>query len=314
MAKSYKDIQKEVFSEEFKKFCRKNIVKDLSKLEKRRKYYLWEIALVYFLGIVFSLYISYLMIINEETLDLRIFVFPIFIAVSVHCFLVKHYKRQAKKVFLPKLISYIGNLKVIDEDNPLRYELQNYVAGLKIIPHFNQFYCDDYFEGNYNDVKFSVSELKLAHESGSGKRRRVEIIFQGLLISFKSFKEFRHNVAIKRDVMLKLPANNRIILEDPAFEKLFDVYGADQIEARYLITPAFMNRMVQLSKKPFAKGLYASFENRMVNIFVPSKKDWFELSITKLATDIVSYRAIVLELLSLFSIADTLKIDQNIGM
>ncbi len=314
MSKSYKDIQKEVFTEGFKKFCRKNIVKDLRGLEKHRKYYLWGIALVYLLGIAFSLYISYFIIINEETLDLRIFALPLFIAVSVHCFLVKHYKRQAKKVFLPKLISYIGNLQVIAEENLLRYELQNYVAGLKIIPHFNRFYCDDYLKGNYNEVEFSVAELKLAHESGSGKRRRVEIIFQGLLISFKSFKEFRNNVAIKRDVMLKTSSNNRIVLEDPEFEKLFDVYGADQIEARYLITPAFMNRMVQLSKKPFAKGLYASFENGMVNIFVPSKKDWFEMPITKPATDIVSYRAIVLELLSLFSIADTLKIDQNIGM
>lgn len=314
MAKSYKDIQKEVFSEEFKKFCRKNIVKDLSKLEKRRKYYLWGIALVYFLGIVSLLFISYFTIINKETFDLRVISLTIFFATTVHCFITKCYKRQAKKIFLPKLISYIGNLEVIDEDNPLRCELENYVQGLKIIPHFNRFYCDDYFEGNYNDVKFSVSELKLEYESGSGKRRRVKIIFQGLLIFFKSFKKFRNDVIINRDSMVKLPASSRVTLEDPEFEKMFNVYGADQIEARYLITPAFMNRMVQLSKKPFANGVYASFENGMVNIFVPSKRDLFEMPITKPATDIVSYRAIVLELLSLFSIADTLKIDRNIGM
>lgn len=314
MTKNYKELQKEVFSEDFKKFCRKNIVKDLSKLEERRKYYIWGIAIVYLLGIVSLFFISYFTTINKETFDLNVILLPIFFATTVHCFIAKCYKRRAKKVFLPKLISYIGNLKVIDEDNPLRRELENYVHGLKIIPHFNRFYCDDYFEGNYNDVKFSVSELKLKYERGSGKKRTVRTVFQGLLVSFKSFKKFRNDVIINRDSMVKLSSSSRVTLEDPEFEKMFDVYGADQIEARYLITPAFMNRMVQLSKKTFTEGLYASFENGMVNIFVPSKQDLFEMPITKPATDIVSYRAIVLELLSLFSIADTLKIDRNIGM
>ena len=31
-----------------------------------------------------------------------------------------------------------------------------------------------------------------------------------------------------------------IKLEDPEFEKLFAVYGDDQIEARYILTPALM--------------------------------------------------------------------------
>jgi hypothetical protein len=35
----------------------------------------------------------------------------------------------------------------------------------------------------------------------------------------------------------------KIELEDPEFEKIWDTYGEDQIEARYVLTTAFMERL-----------------------------------------------------------------------
>jgi len=38
----------------------------------------------------------------------------------------------------------------------------------------------------------------------------------------------------------------RVGLVDPVFEKIFEAYGTDQVEARYLLTPTFMQRLVRL--------------------------------------------------------------------
>ncbi|MCD7879400.1 MAG: DUF3137 domain-containing protein [Candidatus Gastranaerophilales bacterium] len=108
-------------------------------------------------------------------------------------------------------------------------------------------------------------------------------------------------------------SGSRVHLESPEFEKLYDVYSTDQIEARYLITTAFMQRLVDLEKKGF-KGLNISFEQGNVNIAIPSYKDWFEVSLLKSAYDIDNYRSILIEILNLLSIIDSLKLDKNIGL
>ena len=62
-------------------------------------------------------------------------------------------------------------------------------------------------------------------------------------------KTFKGTTIIKRDrgkvanfFRSKMSGLESVKLEDPKFEKLFDVYGNDQIEARYLLTPSFMER------------------------------------------------------------------------
>lgn len=39
----------------------------------------------------------------------------------------------------------------------------------------------------------------------------------------------------------------RVTLEDPIFERQFEVYSNDQVEARYLLTTSFMERLLELS-------------------------------------------------------------------
>ena len=54
-------------------------------------------------------------------------------------------------------------------------------------------------------------------------------------------------------------------LEDAAFEKKYEVYSSDQIEARALLTPAFMERFVALaSRSGFALPGALAEGNRLV--------------------------------------------------
>ena len=47
----------------------------------------------------------------------------------------------------------------------------------------------------------------------------------------------------------------RVKLEGPVFEKAFEVYSTDQVEARFILTPDFMERLI---------GLERTFKGRQV--------------------------------------------------
>ena len=40
----------------------------------------------------------------------------------------------------------------------------------------------------------------------------------------------------------------RAMLEDPEFERIFEVYTTDQVESRYLLTPDLMQKLVDMEK------------------------------------------------------------------
>ena len=53
-------------------------------------------------------------------------------------------------------------------------------------------------------------------------------------------------------------------LEDPRFEKAFEVYASDQIAARALLTPAFMERLMTLGQRAgFSTPTALAVDNRL---------------------------------------------------
>ena len=66
-----------------------------------------------------------------------------------------------------------------------------------------------------------------------------------------------------------------IKLEDPEFEKLFVVYGDDQITARYILTPGLMQRLVEFRNR-FNNTVYLSFKDSKVYVAVSINRNLFE--------------------------------------
>jgi len=75
-----------------------------------------------------------------------------------------------------------------------------------------------------------------------------------------------------------------IKLENPEFEKYFVVYGSDQIESRYILSPSFMERLVTYRKK-VGSQVYFSFVNSYIFIAIPTKRNLFEPNLLKNLTD-----------------------------
>lgn len=73
-------------------------------------------------------------------------------------------------------------------------------------------------------------------------------------------------------------------LEDPEFEREFCVYASDQIEARYVLTPDMMRRLLLL-KHRFDRNLSLSFVDSRVYIGVAYRANLFEPKIFRTGLD-----------------------------
>lgn len=71
-----------------------------------------------------------------------------------------------------------------------------------------------------------------------------------------------------------------IKLEDPEFEKMFVVYGDDQIEARYILSTSLMRRIVDFKKKS-KRTIYISFVGSKIYVAVSYSRNLFEPRIFK---------------------------------
>lgn len=160
---------------------------------------------------------------------------------------------------------------------------------------------EDHFRGRIGktDIEFSEVTAKHRSSSGAGKNRSEEytIIFKGLFIIADFNKHFKTHTVVLPDTAEKLfgkfgqtlqsaafGRGELIRLEDPRFEKEFCVYGDDQVEARYILTPSLMERILAYRKK-WNTNVHLSFLDSKVYIAISMYKDLFELRPFKPAAD-----------------------------
>lgn len=117
----------------------------------------------------------------------------------------------------------------------------------------------------------------------------------------------------------KLKENNTLLdevkLEDPWFGKKFNVYSSDQVEARYLVTPSFMERFNNLKTVFGAKNAKCSFCGDKVIIAISTKKNLFEIGeMFKSLEDPKSINSFYDELSSIYKMISYFKFDEKTGL
>ena len=110
----------------------------------------------------------------------------------------------------------------------------------------------------------------------------------------------------------KIKLEKRVNLEDVVFSKKWKVYADDQVEARYVLTPALMERMLAVKKLFHGNRLDFSFWGNNLLIAVHTNKDMFETtSLFKSALDYRKVQEVICQLYSVFSVIDVLKIQNG---
>lgn len=192
----------------------------------------------------------------------------------------RQYTKAYKQGILPDLARLFGDFRyVIDGAIPVGAMQKS-----KILPSHDRYKTEDYFEGEYKGVRIAFSEVDFQQKRSSKNSTYYVSVFKGLaiLLDMKTKRFYGHTV-IDRDrgkiaewFKEKTDKLKRANLVDPEFEKTFDVYTNDQVEARYLIDPLMIERLTGLQKEYEGKNITAAFYDSKMLVLVRSSHNHFE--------------------------------------
>ena len=250
----------------------------------------------------------------------------------------RRFRRGYKEKLLPAIAAYFGHFSY-DAEGGIRMSRLNEST---LIPSHDRYRHEDLFAGSYRDVGVEFCEAKLTERRGSGKNRRTVTVFNGVFVLLTMNKNFKGKTVVRRDAgklgnwfQNTFSSLEPVKLEDPEFEKQFEVYSDDQVEARYLLTPAFMTRLMDLCRAMGANRLEAAFFGAQLLIKLPASNaarvssdplvnlhavlggtgGMFEPgSIFRSVRDTAAVRRITDEFKTILSIVDLLKLHERTGL
>lgn len=106
---------------------------------------------------------------------------------------------------------------------------------------------------------------------------------------------------------------SRVVLENNNFNKKFSVYSSDQVEARYLVTPSFMEKLYNINTAFGAKNINCSFFDDNLMIAIETDRDLFEFgNLFKPLHEGLKIHQFHREICAIFDLVDYFKLDENI--
>lgn len=140
------------------------------------------------------------------------------------------------------------------------------LQGMKLIGGFDRSNFEDWFSGTYDDASFDLYEAHLERETRDDKgRTSYSTVFRGQIIRLTFPRKFLGRTIVRRDAGIFNAFGGgeglqRVGLGDSAFEKAFEVYSTDQVEARFLVHPVLMERLLALEESFRGDKLRCAFE------------------------------------------------------
>ena len=286
-------------------------------------------------------------ILNKVSLQfIFVFVIPVVLLLICLCLFIinrynKNFKLYLKKACLQKVLTQLGNIKwqigkqIITKTQRTKSML---------LPDYHYFKNDDTFTGEYKGVVYSIAETGLYLEgrcdikaktivtskgdmnimnnapllgaiivlllfiiaAGSYAILMIIAILFGLSIAFAVLSLFH------KEPLEKL---NKIVLEDPVFNRKYTAYSSDEVEGRYLLTTGFMERFNNIRTAFGVNNIKCSFYAKDFMIAIRTRKDLFELGSLFTSLKNPKYiRKFIDEYISIISLIDYFKLDEKTGL
>lgn len=227
---------------DFDRFYAREIEPALASLETHRKKRMWLVMGLAILGAIGFAVVAYLLQIDRSEGPIALAGFAVGFggllgAGLAYLGLTNRYKQ----VLTGGVCAYLG----------FEYALKTFPFPLDrfkpLLPYYHNAKLEDRIAGHVDGVDFELCE---------GKFSKKEAKWRALMLAYSFNKPFDGQTTVVADTdwignALERYRQNgeRVRLEDPRFEDQFEVFSTDQIEARYLLTPRFMERIVELSRR-----------------------------------------------------------------
>ena len=148
---------------------------------------------------------------------------------------------------------------------------------------------EDLWEGELAGLRFSLREAHLERKQGSGKNSHWVTVFRGPVIAMACARPFHGVTLLERsgkhkkflffgeaeEIELEGVELGRADMVHPDFEDTFTVYTSDQVEARWLVHPTYIEKLIALEEAFDGKDVRALFKHGELTI-VLSSDDMFE--------------------------------------
>ena len=208
-------------------------------------------------------------------------------------FLIDHYRKS--KVEGPAVMNVREGLirRVVEfwgpefEYHPWRGVDERELEACRLIPEsYDRLHSCDTVVGKYHATTFRFSELRLFEKV---KDQADRLLWSGIYLVADFNKSFEGRIFVLPDrterllgslfgrALQSLPfrkAGKLIHLESPRFERHFKVYGEDDHEARYVLSPGLMKRIVDFKEEMDVEIRMAFIDDR-VHVVMPVAADFF---------------------------------------
>ncbi len=302
--------------EQFKEFYSEELLAELLELDGVQKRILVKSAVVTIVILVMAGLFS-LFCWTEMTEDLEITLYFWILCGSVWFaairFFSRHYRSDFKQMIIKPLVRFIDpNLQYSPEGT---IDLHTFRRADIFQRYVNEFDGEDLVTGTIDKtaIKFSevrayynneneeslLSEMFKDKDGSSGIFNYKKKVFKGLFFVADFNKTFHGQVLVMPDKAEKffgrfgkmLQSHNIVRgelmkMDNAEFEKKFVVYGSDQIQARYVLTPIIMNKILDFEKKT-GSSICLSFKDSMLYIAVPCRRNLFEPKYLKSIVDYI---------------------------
>lgn len=334
----------------FREYYTTHLMKEFILLEAKRKQYVTKFFVTLFLFVLVGItgVILYKNIALDNIIGLVVF---LLLGVLVYYLMqpFKNYKKDTKKIIMPELTKFFDNVAYFQNENGIDI---NILKKSDLFMGMEKVYCDDSFEGIYQETKFQLAEQRITTYVHTKNGRRESTMFNGILLQFQFGKKFSGQTVVKDKrgrflaiillmlflavfaaIMVIDPTRIRwddseyfiyylgmlgymywhrkyrkVHLEDVVFSKHWSVLATDQIEARYILTPALMEKILKIKKMFSAHSISFAFFDDKVLIAISTNKDMFET--TSLFSYAINYRKakdVVIQFYSIFAIIKDIK-------
>jgi len=221
--------------------------------------------------------------INEpRVVQIALFLLGVFLVLSLFYVKKDFLKAGTKQSFVSAICNYVGwefrsepsvnlNLEVWQSLFllPKAHEVLKVGFGLDVS-------IEDEITGQVHGAEFRSIEVELMRVFDSD----LKWTFQGQLMSITFPRKFLGRTCVLRN---KLSFQNNMAgdmkhvgLVDPAFQSVFKAYSTDQVEARYLLTPVFMETLMDLERSVNGQNIRFGFVGNQLLIAVETE-DRFEI-------------------------------------
>ena len=216
----------------------------------------------------------------------------------------REFVKQTKKKVSPVFLKLLGDLKL--GQDVINASLLRHTC---LFPKFDYERYDDCFSGTFENTQFSVAELKLWVNGGKSDYS----VFSGVCIDIPmKLPTSGYTLLFNSSFPKRIGPLQRITLEDVSFGKNYQVYSDNQIDARVLLTPAFMEKLNNMRRCFHNKNIDVAFFGNHAVFVIHTAANLFEsYSLFRKVTNTRTYEKFYDEIAAIHDMISVLSINNE---